>query len=440
MPQPYNYSLNVPNPADALTRGLQTGVQVADVAAQAQLRDQQSQAAQAKAQRQQQFQRALGALGPNPSAKQLSGILLQYPEMSDLLKEGYNRLSAQEQQERTGQASAVYNAVLAGDNKLAIDQLNEYAAAYRNAGREDDAKALEAKAKLIELHPEAAEKGISLWLAQAMGPEKFAATFGELQNQRRNTAKEGTELTKAEAEARKAVVASKWAESEAVQKSNLNEAQLINLQQEPFFKRENLKIATLNAQLTREKNEIEKKKLESQLQDAQIARDEKLRTRIADAKSGAASIDNLLNTADGLLKTPIGVLKAATGPVDAVFPTLQTDVAAFEEQLETLTSQAFLSQIPTLKGLGALSNAEGEKLQKALANLSFRQGYESLLPNLREAQRLLLKSREVLATKYGVELGAPDTPNAAQDPDSDDVNALVSGANTAAANSGTARY
>ncbi len=437
MPQPYNYSLNVPNPASALTQGLQTGVEFGNVRAQVELRNQQAAQLQAQTQRRQQFQQALGALSSNPSAKQLTTLLVQYPEMSDMLKEGYTRLSAEEQKERTSQASSVYSAVLAGDNDLAKEQLTEYATAYRNAGREEDAKALEAKIKLIDLHPEAAERGISLWLANAMGPEKFAETFGKLQDQRRATATEKADLTIKEKQAEQEVVKSKWAERLAQQQVNLNDAQLRNLAIEPEFKRANLRILTLQADLAKETNALKKQELQGKLEDAQIARDEKVRTRIADARTGAASIDNLLNTAEELLRTPIGVVRDVTGTVDSKLPTFGEEEAAFEEKLETLSSQAFLSQIPTLKGMGALSNAEGEQLRKALTNLSTRQGQKALFKNLQEAQRLMLKARESLTTKYGVDLGTPDTPNAALDPNSPELDALVRGANTGGA---TGRY
>ncbi|MFW1812974.1 hypothetical protein ACG9HX_16980, partial [Acinetobacter ursingii] len=41
--------------------------------------------------------------------------------------------------------------------------------------------------------------------------------------------------------------------------------------------------------------------------------------------------------------------------------------------IETLGSQAFLSQSPAIKGLGQLSNVEGDKLQAAFQNLGRKQ-------------------------------------------------------------------
>lgn len=440
MPQPYNYALTVPNPTQALTQGLQAGAAIGDIKAQATARDAAAQAAQAKAQRTQQFQQALVGIGANPTAKQLSGLLVQYPEMSELFKESYSRLSTEEQKERTSQASSVYTAVLAGDTDLAKNQLNEYAAAYRNAGREDDAKALEAKAKLIDLHPEAAERGVSLWLANAMGPEKFADTFGKLQDQRRARNKEGAELTKAEAEAQEAVIKTNFAERVAQAGLNLTEQQTRNLYLDGEFKRANTKVLVTQAKFDSETNPLKKRKLQGEVDAAQAAVDEKLRTRVADAKGAAAAIDNGIDTAEKLLQTDastFGALRRATGPAAALTPTMTQSTAQFEERIKTLQSQVFLSQVAQLKGLGALSNAEGEKLDKALTSLSLRQGADSLLENLHEVQRLMLIARDNVSTRYGIALGTPNTPAAASHPDSDETNALVGGANTGGS---SARY
>ncbi|MCY1183802.1 hypothetical protein D9M73_244500 [compost metagenome] len=63
-----------------------------------------------------------------------------------------------------------------------------------------------------------------------------------------------------------------------------------------------------------------------------------------------------------------------------------------------------------MKGLGALTEAEGAKLQSSLANLSLRQSPAKILENVREAQRLMLKARSNLSDKYGVPDTIPDRP------------------------------
>ena len=119
----------------------------------------------------------------------------------------------------------------------------------------------------------------------------------------------------------------------------------------------------------------------------------------------------MLNTADRILKTPIGVIGSAAGPVSSRMPTLSQDTADFEALVETLGSQSFIAQIPNIKGMGALSNAEGEKLQAALQNFSLRQSPERLLENVKEAQRLVMKARKNMTARSGLPETIPDTPD-----------------------------
>jgi len=133
-------------------------------------------------------------------------------------------------------------------------------------------------------------------------------------------------------------------------------------------------------------------------------------------------MDNLLNTADRALQgwgrtkdgkvdvtKPKGYVESATGPISTRLPTLSQETADFEELIETLGSQAFLSQVEKMRGLGALTEREGAALRAALTNLSLRQSPERLGQNLLEAQRLILKARNEVANKFGVK-AEPDRP------------------------------
>ena len=163
-------------------------------------------------------------------------------------------------------------------------------------------------------------------------------------------------------------------------------------------------------------NNLKFQELQLKLQDKIAERDAKVGEKAAEVTAGRATIDNMLNTADRVLQTPMSVIGSAAGPISSRAPTLSQDTADFEELLNTLSSQAFMAQIPSLKGMGALSNAEGEKLQSSLQNLSLRQSPERLVENVKEAQRLIMKSRENLSKKFGVPDVTPDTPAAQPSP------------------------
>ena len=91
-------------------------------------------------------------------------------------------------------------------------------------------------------------------------------------------------------------------------------------------------------------------------------------------------------------------------------PTASADVADFEGLVETLGSQAFLAQIPKLKGTGNLTEKEGDKLQTSLQNLSLKQSPERLFENVTEAMRLLGKVRTNITERSGMPSVPRDVP------------------------------
>ncbi len=183
-----------------------------------------------------------------------------------------------------------------------------------------------------------------------------------------------------------------------------------------------VQLKVLESQMKREDNDLKKQelalKVEEQKQkiaDAAKQRETAANERVAGLESARANLDNMLNTLARVENTDAGVIESATGPISQKLPTLSQDTADFEELVGTLGSQAFLSQIPLIKGMGQLSNAEGEKLQSALQNFSLRQSPERLRENLAEARRLLTKARANIAKQYGAQETKPDTPAAPQE-------------------------
>lgn len=174
--------------------------------------------------------------------------------------------------------------------------------------------------------------------------------------------------------------------------------------------KQNARVNAMNAQISRESNDLKRQELQLKVQEARQKMDSTIREKAAEIDTARTSMDNMLNTADRILATPKSVVGSAAGPLSSKIPTATQSTADFEALVETLGSQAFMAQIPNLKGMGALSNAEGEKLQAALQNFSLKQSPEQLLRNVKEAQRLILKARSTLANRYGVEENLPDRP------------------------------
>jgi len=88
-----------------------------------------------------------------------------------------------------------------------------------------------------------------------------------------------------------------------------------------------------------------------------------------------ASFDTMLGTLDRLSSHP-GLSK--TVGLRSVFPTVPgSDSANFQSELNTFQSQAFIPMVAQLKGMGALSDAEGRKLTQAVGALEPKMGEQA---------------------------------------------------------------
>lgn len=227
----------------------------------------------------------------------------------------------------------------------------------------------------------------------------------------------------AESSAQKAAVAAKFAESNAALDLQKKGWDITKIQEDIKIAKQNAQIAALNAQIAREGNTIKSQENQLKLREMIDKRDSAVREKVGEVESARADMDNFLNTADRILATPKNIVGSAAGPVSARMPTLTQGTADFEALVETLGSQAFMAQIPKMKGTGALSEGEGKKLQSSLQNLSLTQSPERLLENVKEAQRLILKARSTLSKKAGLPDSVPDTPAVQTAPA--DIDALV---------------
>lgn len=356
----------------------------------------------------------------NPSMSAFNEFALKYPSQREVIKDVAGRFS-QEQLDNEFDIGAQVAVSLENENPdVALNIVEKTIQARKTAGlptttydqiqqilsnTEDPDRVNKAKAitnfSLTLLNPEKFGKVVQTLEAQELRPEKVA-------EQR--------------AKALKAGVDADFAASVAVKELALKQAQIDNYAADQEIARENLKINRLNADLKREENILKKRELEQKIDQAKAERDEKLRTKVADANNVYANFDNFLNTADRALQgwgrtkegkvdisKPKGYVESATGPISTRLPTLSQDTADFEELIETLGSQAFLSQVDKMRGLGALTEREGAALRASLTNLSLRQSPERLGQNLLEAQRLILKARNEVANKFGVK-AEPDRP------------------------------
>lgn len=130
-----------------------------------------------------------------------------------------------------------------------------------------------------------------------------------------------------------------------------------------------LQIAQMNAALRGANSDVQRQLIEQRIQDLQTKAEEKQATLQSQAQGRVAAFDSALDTLNVIANHPgkKDVVGAVTGSVRAMVP--GTDAAGFKAQLETFKAQTFIPMVATLKGMGALSDAEGKKLTAAVGAL-----------------------------------------------------------------------
>lgn len=404
--QPIDYSLDVQSPFQAALQGFQAGAGVRQVM---------DQRAQLELQRQQQLQmqQDIGRVtaNPNAGARDYAALTMKYPALKDQFKQSWDMIGKEQQASRLDLMTRAYSALSTGRADIAERLMRDRAEAMRNSGApEQDVKAQEMWADLIKASPEQARHVGGLMLSSVMDADKFAETFGKIGGEARAADMAPSALAASEANAQTAKVKAKYANSAAILDLEKAGWDIKKIAADIDLSREANRIAAMNAATSRETNALKRQELALKVQEAQQKLDEKVREKASTAQAGATSIDNMLNTIERIKTNPN--LNDVLGGIEGRMPAVADDSVDAIALIETLGSQAFLAQIPNIKGMGALSNAEGEKLQAALQNISRTQSEKQFRANLDEAARLLNKGRENLSRSTGVPLGKPDTPAA----------------------------
>lgn len=134
------------------------------------------------------------------------------------------------------------------------------------------------------------------------------------------------------------------------------------------IKQAELQDKVLDRQIARETNVTKLEELKLKQRDAQDKAQQARSDKQAAAQGAVDTFTTALDSLDTITNSP-GLSKAVG--VRSAFPTVPgTDAANFEAQLDTFKAQTFLPMVASLKGMGALSDAEGKKLSEAVGALS----------------------------------------------------------------------
>jgi hypothetical protein len=432
--RPIDYSVDVQSPFESALGGFKLGAGVAEIQSAQQKRELERQALEQAQQRQTE----LADLYKNPyaTAADYERIAAFLPkDQAAIVTQGFERKTKEQQQSDLRIGGEVYTAIKSGNLDVAKRRLTEKANALRNSGRENEAKAAEDSLELINLNPTGAQATIGLYMARLPGGKEFLESADKALSTIRTEELQPAALKKATADAEKAVsdaivaketatnapamakadadlkaAQAQKAQVDAKYAEQVTKLGIRKTEEDIIINRENARIAALNAAIARETNNLKRQDLQQKIDEAKEKRDQTDREQQATLANQSADIDNFINTATRIKQTPRDIINSATGPIASRLPTTNQGVADFEALVETLGSQAFLAQIPKIKGTGNLTEKEGDKLQASLQNLSLKQSPDRLLANVDEAVRLLEKARVTITARSGLPTVPSDVP------------------------------
>lgn len=416
MPQPYYYPVDVADPTEMMTGAARAASSIMAVRQQKQaMQDTEAQKI-ALAEQQRQMQRDLSALSAAPTVEGIAQAMVKYPQLAEQFKKVSDVFGPEEQRKRMKASSDIFAAYTQGHYEQAANIADDYGDAADAQGNPGEAKSFRDMSRVIRLDPKQVAAPLGMMLHAHVGNDTFLKTYSELQ-------KKPLEVEKATAEASKAGTEAKYAESKAQAEIAHTQAQTASLGAQAEIAKETNRINAMKAQAEKTTDALKKKELDLKIAEAEQKRDDMVRTKRADFQSAQSQIDNMVNTLDKIQNVSSDVLRAATGPVMQYIPTIRDRTADFEELVTLAKDQSFMAQIPYMKGLGALSDAEGRALKNSLQNLSLRQSSGQFMASVKEASRLLLKARSYLAERYGLPSSPVDTPAVAPKPE--EIDALM---------------
>jgi len=204
---PINYAVDVQSPFEAVLSGFKIGQAGAEAQAKSQALEQ-AKTAQAE----------LTTLFANPkaTATDFARVSAMLPkDQADSVRKSFELMSSSQQQNRLQQSGQVYAALKSGQPDIAKNLLKEQADAFRNSGREDEAKATETYLQLIDMNPTGSQATVGLMMATLPGGKELLENVDKTLSTGREEAKAPAALIEARAKAEKAVADATTAQATA---------------------------------------------------------------------------------------------------------------------------------------------------------------------------------------------------------------------------------
>lgn len=417
MAQPFNYTLNLPDPAAAVTGGLQQGVQLASMmeradllAAQRQQTELENQALRVKAQTLADQRARVEKFFATPSEKRTAADYEQFTaslpkEQAENIRAGFEAKTKEQQRKELLFGGQVFAALRNKDTGTASQMLIQKADAFEAAGDKAQAQAYRNAADMSLIAPDQAELFVGTTLSALPGGKEFIENVGKQQAQRfeaeiqpfkvqEQAGKAREQAGKAEEAEVRGRFAEKTVKSEIGQRNAAASASYASAQNSLA----NAKKAIAQAKTEDETRDARRALLEA---NANVARAKWQKTmgNPEDARQGAIHgitiIDKLLDPKrkDDIQQIfgQIGTSAKGEFKMGALRPdwSLSDSQMSILADVEQLGGRTFLDQAQKMRGLGQLTEQEGKKIVAAAGNLTRNQSPDRFTETLKAMRDVL---------------------------------------------------
>ncbi|HFX6520020.1 hypothetical protein [Acinetobacter nosocomialis] len=376
MVQPINYMLDVANPVQTTLQGFNGGLQLGVAYA-----DRQRALKQAEEDKlaRQQMNVDLANLANNPTPEGYSKVMTMYPQLSENLKRAYDTMDDGQRKNTLSLASQSYAALANNQPDIAKQVLGDAATAYENSGNKKDAGVLRGYVKMIENNPSAARTSIGMLMAST-NPDKFSEIYGKLGEEQRASEMQPYEIAESKAKTAKTVAETNDIPLAAEDRHTGVQNQGKKIEYDNQFNYDKLSQDQQQFYDGLDKTErIEAAKLRASKAESSIQRVERLEKveNYANASKQAADASNLA------AKLVLQAKENGGAYWDRLIRNVPgTSENTFAKDIETLKSQVFLAQVEKMRGLGALTDKEGDAIRSSIASLDINQGPKAVQQNL----------------------------------------------------------
>lgn len=350
----------------------------------------------------------------DPTPQSFAMLSAKYPQQREAFKQSWDMLDQGQKEEQYKEGVSIYSALRNGNVDIAKNMLDTRIEAMTKNG--EDASVFSDMRQRLDSDPLTVQSSIGFTLS-ALDPErwgKVAKASTEMQRQ-------GAELTESQAKATKAAAEAKFAEQGAAVDLKKKGWDIWKIQQDVEIARANSKIASMNAEYSKARNDIEKQKLDKRMEIEKEKRDQLVNKMAAEGqdkintiRGGLSDIDELINMSvdiDPKTGKPItdqsgniqfkNAIKTATGPIQSRIPTLLSqETADFEAKVEGIKNKIALANVDKLSGV--LSDSDMKLLKNAVSSLDLTQSPDSLYKSFQTINSMLKKGEELAVKRYGV--------------------------------------